>query len=70
MRLGKTPQKVALRARIVLLVAAGQTHSAIARQLEVSRPTVLLWRDRFEQGGVNGLLRDAPRPGRKKAISE
>ena len=69
-RLGKTPQKVALRARIVLLVGARQTHSAIARQLEVSRPTVLLWRDRFEQGGVNGLLRDAPRPGRKKAISE
>jgi transposase len=68
-KLGKTPQKVALHARIVLLVAARQTHSAIARQLEVSRPTVLLWRGRFEQAGVKSLLRDAPRPGRKKAIS-
>ena len=68
-RRGKTPQKVALRARIVLLVAARKTHSAIARQLEVSRPTVLLWRGRFEQKGVKGLLQDAPRPGRKKAIT-
>ena len=66
---GKTPQKVALRARIVLLVAAGRAHSEIARQLGTSRPTVLLWRGRFERGGVRSLLRDAPRPGRKKAIS-
>jgi transposase len=66
---GKTPQKVAVRARIVLFAAAGRSHSEIARQLEISRPTVLLWRERFEREGVTSLLRDAARPGRQKAIA-
>jgi len=65
---GKTPQKVALRARIVLLAAKGTPNHAIARQLAISRPTVILWRNRFAKGGVSGILQDAPRPGRHKAI--
>ena len=39
------------------------------RELEVTRPTVLLWRRRYHEAGIGGLLQDAPRPGRKKAIS-
>ena len=66
---GKTPQKVALRADIVLLASEGVPNFSIARQLGTSRPTVLLWRERFEQAGVEGLLKDAPRPGRNKSIS-
>ena len=65
---GKTPQKVALRARIILLASEGIPNNAIARRLATTRPTVLLWRERFRQQGAVGLLRDAPRPGRKKAI--
>ena len=68
-RSGKTPQKVALRARIVLLAADGVANNAIARQLATSRPTVLLWRGRFSSLGVPGIMKDATRPGRKKAIS-
>lgn len=34
----------------------------------MSRPTVILWRKRFQQLGVEGLLRDAPRPGRKRRM--
>jgi len=68
-RSGKTPQKVALRARIVLLAADGVANNAIARQLVTSRPTVLLWRGRFSSFGVPGIMKDAKRPGRKKAIS-
>ena len=68
-RSGKTPQKVALRARIVLLAADGVANNAIARQLATSRPTVLLWRGRFSSLGVAGIMKDAKRPGRKKAIS-
>jgi transposase len=68
-RSGKTPQKIALRARVVLLAGAGVPNHAIAMQLKISRPTVLLWRKRFKQFGVPGLLRDAKRPGRKKAIA-
>jgi transposase len=65
---GKTPRKTALRAHIVLLAAAGLANNAIARRLSVSRPTVILWRGRFAQAGVAGILKDAPRPGRRKAI--
>lgn len=66
---GKTPQKVALRARIVLLAGQGMPNHAIASQLGIGRPTVLLWRSRFTRSGVPGLLKDARRPGRKKAIA-
>jgi transposase len=66
---GKTPQKVALRARIVLLASEGVPNHAIAARLGTTRPTVLLWRARFRERGVPGLLKDAPRPGRKKAIA-
>lgn len=66
---GRTPQKVALRARIVLLAGDGVPNHAIARQLGTSRPTVILWRERFGQYGVQGIQRDAPRPGRRRAIS-
>ena len=66
---GKTPQKVALRVRIVLLASEGVPNHAIAARLGTARPTVLLWRERFRQRGVPGLLKDAPRPGRKKTIA-
>ncbi len=66
---GKTPQKVALRARIVLLASEGVPNNASAARLGTSRPTVLLWRSRFQARGAPGLLKEAPRPGRKKALS-
>ena len=69
MHSGKTPQKIALRARIVLMAGQGVANNAIASQLKVSRPTVLLWRQRFSNFGVPGLMRDAKRTGRKKALS-
>ncbi len=65
----KTPQRVALRAKIVLGAAAGQSINGLAKALSVTRPTVLLWRRRYAEAGVDGLLKDAPRPGRKKKIS-
>ena len=64
-----TPQSIALRARIVLLAAAGQSNSAIARQLSVSRPTVIMWRERFAAGGPTALTEVKPGRGRKPAIS-
>lgn len=67
---GNTPQKVALRARIVLGAADGRANHALAQELGVSRPTVLLWRGRFVERGLEGILKDAPRPGRRPQISE
>ncbi len=65
----KTPQGVALRARIVLMAAEGESNSAIARTLEVSRPTVILWRARFAEGGPQALTETRPGRGRKPTIS-
>ena len=67
-RSGKTPQRVALRARMVLGAAEGRPNHALAKELGISRPTLLLWRQRYAEAGVAGLLKDAPRPGRKKRI--
>lgn len=69
LRRRRTAQALALRARIVLACAepdAG-SDSVIAKQLGVSRPTVLKWRQRFAKQGVDGLL-DAPRCGAPRTI--
>jgi len=56
---------VALRRRIVLAAAAGQSDSAIAQQLEINRKTVDLWRTRFSEQGLETLWEVAPGRGRK-----
>src|SRR3989441_9657441 len=65
---GKTPQRVVLRAGIVLGASAGRSNNGLAKNLGVTRPTVLLWRERYARSGIAGLLKDAPRPGRPKQI--
>src|SRR4051812_45948681 len=63
------PQSVVMRSRIVLLAADGRANRAIAHAVHVSRPTVMLWRRRFEAGGPQALLEVAPGRGRKRAIT-
>src|ERR1700758_3474536 len=60
-----TPQQVALRCRIILAAARGESESAIASNLRVNRKTVRLWRERFSREGVNGFWEIAPGRGRK-----
>jgi len=64
-----TPRQWALRARIILLAAEGVSNSAIARRLEVSRPTVVDWRKRFAAERLEGLTWVRPGRGRKPSIS-
>ena len=59
-----------LRSRIVLAAAAGRANHAIASELGVSRPTVLLWRQRFAEEGPGGLVRDRPRGHGKPRVPE
>jgi len=61
--------RVAVRSRIVLLAAEGMQNKQIAEQLDISTRMVALWRSRFVQAGVPGLLKDAPRAGRRPSIS-
>ncbi len=55
-----TPQRMALRSQICLLAAEGKSNNAIAQRLGTSRPTVILWRKRFEEQWPEGLAKDAP----------
>src|SRR5664280_2636305 len=67
-RAPSTPQKVVMRAKVVLAAAAGRSNSTIASELCVSRPTVILWRERMATYGLEGILCDATRPGRRRAL--
>src|ERR1039457_1216907 len=69
MRGRSTPVRVAQRSRIVLLAADGLQNKQIAAQMGVTPRMVALWRGRFIALGVDGLLKDAPRPGPTPAIS-
>jgi transposase len=68
-RYRSTPQSIVLRARIVLGAGDGVANRQLARDLQTSVPTVLLWRGRYEVEGLAGILEDRPRPGRPKQIS-
>jgi hypothetical protein len=59
-RANKTPQRIVLRSRICLIAAEGISHNAIAKRLNTSRPTVLLWTHRFQEHGLSGISEDAP----------
>ncbi len=67
-RAGTTPQRLAQRARICLLAADGVSNNGIAKRLGVSRPTVILWRDRFSADGPISLTKDAPRGPSSKRL--
>ena len=60
-----TPQQVALRCRIVLGAAEGESADKIAARLEIDRKTVMLWRGRFETEGLKAVWEVAPGRGRK-----
>jgi transposase len=60
---------LAARARIVLGVAGGEGTTELAHRLGVSRPTVILWRERYLAEGIDGLA-DAARSGRPKRIDD
>src|SRR5436853_6554799 len=64
-----TPRGIVLRIKIVLGAAEGLANRVLARKLCTSVPTVLLWRKRYENDGVKGILEDRPRSGRPKRIS-
>lgn len=60
---------LAERARIVLMTAEGVSVTRIGRELQVSRPTVYKWRERYEEEGVEGL-QDRARPGRPTTLTD
>jgi transposase len=53
----------------VLLAADGLTNNAVAERVGVNQATVVKWRKRFLERGVDGLV-DEPRPGAPRKISD
>jgi transposase len=65
----KSAQALALRCRIVLAAAEGESSTQIAVRLGCGTDTVGKWRGRFARRGVDGL-HDEPRPGKPRSISD
>ena len=55
LRNGNSPQKVALRCKVLLLAHEGVANTSIAAQLKISRPTVLALRAAFAKGGMTAV---------------
>ena len=64
------PLRLVQRAKIIQMASNGMDSQDIAKMLEVSRPTVQLWRERFLALRLSGLEKDGPRPGRIPRISD
>jgi transposase len=65
----KSAQALALRCRIVVAAADGESSKEIAARLGCNRSTVGRWRGRFAERGLDGL-HDEPRPGKPRSISD
>jgi transposase len=66
-RRATSAQALALRSKIVLACACGESGRDIATRLGVREATVARWRGRFARLGPGGLA-DEPRPGRPPSI--
>ena len=64
------PFGIVQRAKIIRMAADGVLNQDIAQKLNISRPTVQLWRQRFLALRLAGLEKDAPRPGRLPKIPQ
>lgn len=64
----KTPARLVVRSRIVLLAAEGKQDVEIARLLSLVPRSAARWRARFLRHGIAGLQQDAPRAGRPRSI--
>ena len=68
-RNGNTPQKVALRCRLFLLAHEGVANQSIARQLNLSRPTILALRAAFAKKGIEAITGIRRRRRRAKVLT-
>lgn len=63
-----TSARLARRAQIVLLAAAGKQNEAIAETLRIGRAQIGRWRERYAKGGLAVIERDLPRGGRPPKV--
>jgi putative transposase len=68
LRRSSTAQQIAMRAKIILRAAAGESHGEISRGLGITKDTSRLWRNRWlklkdSKLSVEARLEDAARSG-------
>ena len=63
------PARQVERARVVLHAADGWQDKEIASALGITPEKAARWRNRFLDGGLSALQKDAPRPGRPHTVS-
>src|SRR5665811_599194 len=63
-------QRTVLRARALLFAAQGVANNEIAARVQVNPNSVRMWRQRFEEEGIEGLGKVAPGRGRKPSLPE
>ena len=66
---GRTAQKVAVRARLLVWLADRIGPADVARRLRISRNHVHYWVQRYVAHGVSAVLTDAPRPGPTRRLT-
>ena len=64
------PARLVERARIVLRAAAGLQDQQIASELGITPEKAARWRNRYLEGGISALEKDASRPGRPRTVNE
>src|SRR5580704_162942 len=62
------PAGFVFRARLILMLAEGASFNAIKRQLQTTAPTIIRWKQRFRQSGLDGL--DTYHPGQKPSVAD
>src|SRR6266436_530016 len=60
------PAGYVFRAKLILMLAGGASFNAIKRQLQTTAPTIVGWKQRFRQSGLEGL--DTYHPGQKPSV--
>lgn len=66
----RTPMRLVFRARIILLAAEGRQNRDIALELGTTPRAVGKWRGRYAAKRIEGIVKDAPRPGRTPKVEE
>ena len=60
------PAGYVFRAKLILMLAEGSSFNAIKRELQTTAPTIVRWKQRFRQYGLEGL--DTYHPGQKHRV--
>src|SRR5262250_748701 len=60
------PAGYVFRAKLILMLAEGASFSTLKRRLQTSAPTIIRWKQRFLESGLDGL--DTYHPGQKATV--